>query len=157
MGRARVVVVIEAELAKWSSATHYNGAWLRSLKRQDQALGSQFENLVGDLEIGNRCTFHSEATWPYALGVVAAAAVAFVAMYWQGTSPLQQAAGTIGTLVITGSLAAGVQRRRKRLSIDRFVTGLKGDLQRLGDGLARIAAAADRQEANEPPRVGGVG
>ena len=140
---ASVNAVIQAEAVKWSTDSHYNGAWLKKLKRHRMALGAEFEATLKELRLERPVSLQPGVPGAQvALGIVVSLAT-FCALRWYQLPLLRQLIGTLAVAGITASILTSRMAVRKSKFIRISVERIRQHLQTTGEKLRDISRRAD--------------
>jgi hypothetical protein len=136
--------IIHTEVAKWSSGTHFNGAWLRNLTQEFPILGREFQVTLEDLGIHESI---SSVTKPPLLAIASVGILVIVTFFvtdWYNLSLLKQTIATVAVALLAFPLITAQRNNQKEKVAGNFVEQVQIELEPTGRKLRSITVQADK-------------
>jgi hypothetical protein len=147
---AAVDMIVRREVAKWSISSHYNGAWLRSLKEQYPGLGKEFESILQEVRLTQPIAYTRSSPAPYAGMVFGAVLVVYPVVRWGlGGSTLWQIGGGLAAATATVPVARNMWASQQQKAVDTCIQQVRDVLDKFGSRLRNIAAQVDKLQEEQ--------
>ncbi|NES17434.1 MAG: hypothetical protein F6K41_00255 [Symploca sp. SIO3E6] len=137
--------IIRSEADKWSISTHYNGAWLRNLKRKYPSLGEEFKAALEELRLDKNLSFNLglPALRLSEVIVIVCAIGIILILAWLGEPVLRQIVVTVVVALVAFPIFFNLRANQKEKAVNSLVEKIQKELEPTGQKLKNIAVRTD--------------
>ncbi len=135
--------IIRSEVNKWSTRSHYNGAWLENLKRKHPSLGEEFQSALQRLRLSNEIFFNcDQSIVPFSKIVVFALPIVFV-LFLVLEMGMKLLLGMAVVTFVAFPIFSSLETKQREKVVDNLVEQIRKEFETTEQKLRNIAERAD--------------
>lgn len=141
--------VIRSEGDKWSMSSHYNGAWLRNLKRAHPSLGDSFQSTIEQLRLDKLKIPGNKGFLLYIPIVIALVILVVFILHWQGVALKGRVIGAGVVFLVALPLLLALESRRSKQKAELVIKMVQEKLDPLKQKLLDVVMKADQLSSED--------